>query len=174
MPVDLRYPTGKFTLPTHTGSEDRSARITAIRDLPARIRSLTQSLSDLNLASTYRSGGWSIRQIVHHLADSHINCHCRFRLALTEDEPGIRGYAEDKWAELHDAGSAPVALSLDILGGLHARWALLLDSMTEADFARGFVHPHLGRRSLDQTLALYAWHGRHHEAHIRIARGIEP
>jgi uncharacterized damage-inducible protein DinB len=123
-------------------------------------------LSEEQLDTAYRPGGWTIRQVVHHVADSHLNSYTRFRLALTEDTPAIKGYDQERWAELPDAKTAPVLVSLVLLEALHRRWVQLLRSMAPADFARTFVHSELGKVTLDRNLALYAWHGDHHTGHI--------
>ena len=133
---------------------------------PATLRAAIGGLSDAQLDSPYRPGGWTVRQVVHHLADSHINSYVRFRLALTEDQPLIKPYREDRWAELPDARGGPVEVSLLLLDGLHARWVDLLRPLTDAEWKRAFRHPEIGLISLEQNAALYAWHGRHHVAHI--------
>jgi uncharacterized damage-inducible protein DinB len=130
------------------------------------LRSAVADLNEDQLATPYRPGGWNVRQVVHHLPDSHLNSYIRFRLALTEDNPVVKPYQEAAWAELHDARSAPIELSLALLESLHQRWALLLRSLSERDFARTFQHPELGQLTLAWNLGLYAWHGRHHLAHI--------
>jgi hypothetical protein len=165
--TDLRYPVGRFTTPDPVVAEDRSAWIDTIERLPATLRLAVAGLSPEQLDTPYREGGWTVRQVVHHLPDSHMNSYMRFRLALTENEPTIRPYDEARWAELADARSGPVEPSLTMLEGLHARWALLLRSLTDADWKRTFRHPEHGRVfTLHYTLAMYAWHCRHHLAHI--------
>ena len=134
--------------------------------MPSRLREIVKDLRDGQLDTAYRPGGWTARQVVHHLADSHTNSYCRFRLALTEDLPVIKAYDEARWAELSDAKQAPIELSLTLLDALHGRWVLLLESLTEEDFRRAFRHPEHGEMRLDWTLGLYAWHCRHHVAHI--------
>ena len=126
----------------------------------------SRAAAEEQLETPYRPGGWTVRQLVHHVADSHLNSYTRFRLALTEDAPAIKGYDQERWAELADARTAPVLVSLVLLEALHRRWVQLLRSMTPADFARTFVHSELGKVSLDRNLALYAWHGEHHTGHI--------
>lgn len=163
---DLRYPIGKYDGQV----TDRPSCIQAIADAPARLRAAIQGLSDAQLDTPYREGGWTVRQIVHHLPDSHINSYVRFRLALTEDEPLIKPYEESRWAELADARTAPVEISLNLLESLHRRWVILLRSLTESDWQRKFRHPELGTISLHYTLGLYAWHGRHHVAQIERCR----
>jgi hypothetical protein len=163
MEIDLRYPIGKFD---PSAWPDRDKNIRTIAELPARLADAVGGLSDEQIDTPYRPGGWTLRQTVHHLADSHINSLCRFKLALTEDEaPLIRPYYEDRWAELADS-RMPVDVSLAIVDGVHRRWAALLTSMSDADFQREFVHPETGRWNLEGVAALYAWHSRHHTAHI--------
>jgi hypothetical protein len=163
---DPRYPIGRFAPPAEITSEMRAGFIRDIAALPARVRAAVTPLSPSARQTPYRDGGWTAAQVVHHLADSHINAYVRFRLALTEDSPPIKAYDETRWAELADAGSPDVDASLLILDGVHRRWAALLGSLSAADFERTFVHPKNGLTSLDRQLALYAWHGRHHVAHI--------
>lgn len=163
--ADLRYPVGRFTF---TGADEasRAESIAIIADLPARMRAAVQGLSDAQLDTRYRPDGWTVRQVVHHVPDSHMNAYTRFKLALTEDTPRIKPYEEGKWAELPDGRSGPLAPSLAILDGLHARWTLLLRSMRPEDFDRELDHPEHGKISLNRMLPLYAWHCRHHLAHI--------
>jgi uncharacterized damage-inducible protein DinB len=168
---DLRYPIGKFTTPTSTTAADRKVWIKDIAALPEQMRAMASGLPGELLDRPYRPGGWTVRQVVHHVADSHINSYVRYRLALTEDSPVVKGYDEAKWAELPDARTAPVDWSLAILEAVHRRWVGLLDKMTDADFAREFVHSERGPSSLATTLALYSWHGKHHLAHIRLVTG---
>lgn len=160
---DLRYPVGKFD-PAAPGTRQESIR--TIKELPSNIAGSVNGLSDNQLDTPYRDGGWTLRQTVHHVADSHINSFCRFKLALTEAEtPTIRPYYEDRWAELADS-ALPVDVSLKIIEGVHARWGKLLDSMSNEDFAREFIHPETGKWPLERAIALYAWHSRQHTAHI--------
>jgi hypothetical protein len=163
---DLRYPVGKFQFPDAVSAEERKRYITEIAEAPAKLRSAVGGLSDQQLDTSYRPGGWTVRQVVHHVPDSHLNSYVRFRLALTEEEPTIKAYFEDRWAELPDARTAPVEISLRLLECLHARWVGLLRSLDEAQWKRTFRHPELGLISLEKNAALYAWHGRHHVAHI--------
>ncbi len=163
---DLRYPVGKFQFPEVVTSGERRLFIDQIAQTPARLRAAVNGLSDEQLEIPYRPDGWTVRQVVHHVPDSHLNSYCRFKLALTEDQPAIKGYAEDRWAELPDARGGPVEVSLRLLECLHSRWVALLRSLTEAEWKRTFRHSELGLVRLDQNAALYAWHGRHHEAHI--------
>jgi DinB family protein len=165
MEVDLRYPIGKFDLLETLTSEERREHMEAIAATPARLYAAVSGLKPEQLDTPYRPGGWTVRQVAHHLPDSHMNAFIRFKLALTEDEPTIKPYREDRWAELADA-KAPIEPSLALLENLHKRWVLLLRSLAPADFARKLRHPELGLLTLDQTLAMYGWHGRHHVAHI--------
>ena len=167
MNEDLRYPVGKFEMPTEWNAADIAKSRHILGLLPVKLKSAVSGLSDTQLDTPYRDGGWTVRQTVHHVADSHMNAYCRFRLALTEDLPTIKPYLEAKWAELPDARTLPVAPSFEILDGVHARLLTLIDSMTPEQWQRGFVHPEHGRTmNLWQTAALYAWHSRHHVAHI--------
>lgn len=168
--MDLRYPIGPFEWKGESSEDERRQRIERIETAPVRLMAAVQGLSEEQLETAYRPGGWTLRQVVHHVADSHLNSYTRFRLALTEDTPTIKGYDQERWAELSDARTAPVLVSLVLLEALHRRWVQLLRSMTPADFARMFVHSELGRVSLDRNLALYAWHGDHHTAHITALR----
>jgi uncharacterized damage-inducible protein DinB len=161
-----RYPIGRYAPPSSIDEEQRRAWIQQIERLPAGVRDAVADLNETQLEVPYRANGWTIRQVVHHLPDSHMNSYTRFRLALTEDNPAIKAYEEAAWAELADARSAPIELSLSLLESLHRRWVILLRSMGAADFARTFQHPEAGRTTLDHSLGLYAWHGRHHLAQI--------
>lgn len=168
--MDLRYPIGRFEYQGENTEEQRRQLIDRIENMPARLRAAVQGLTPAQLDTEYRPGGWTVRQVVHHVPDSHINSYCRFRLALTEDTPSVKGYDQERWAELSDARTAPVEVSLALLESVHRRWVLLLRSLTPADFARAFVHSELGPVTLDRNLALYAWHGDHHVAHIAALR----
>jgi hypothetical protein len=163
---DLRYPVGRFKFPDAVSSDDRAKFIDQIAEAPAKLRAVVTGFSDQQLDTPYRPGGWTVRQVVHHVPDSHLNSYMRFRLALTEDEPAIKAYHEDRWAELPDARTAPVEISLALLESLHRRWVALLRSLSDEDWKRRFRHPELGLLSLEKNAALYAWHGRHHVAHI--------
>ncbi|MGA2133669.1 MAG: YfiT family bacillithiol transferase [Bryobacteraceae bacterium] len=167
--TDLRFPMGRFEYPGASTPEQRLAFISRIQAAPARLRAAVSGLNTEQLDTEYRPGGWTVRQVVHHVPDSHINSYCRFRLALTEDTPAIKGYDEGAWAKLPDS-RGPVDISLALLESLHQRWLLLLRSMTPADFGRTFLHSELGPVTLDRNLALYAWHGDHHTAHITSLR----
>ena len=168
---DLRYPIGKVPWPTAVVTdEQRQGYIREIEEAPARLRAAVQGLSPEQLDAPYRPGGWTVRQVTHHLPDSHMNAYVRVKLALTETQPQIKTYDEKQWAELGDSRTAPVEVSLALLESLHQRWVLLLRSLRPEDFARTFQHPEMGAVSLDKTLCLYAWHGRHHVAHIAALR----
>jgi uncharacterized damage-inducible protein DinB len=170
MTEDLRYPVGKPVMESNLTPERRAAMISEIANLPSHLRDAIAGLTEAQLDTPYRPGGWTVRQVVHHLADSHLNSFTRFKLALTEDNPTIKPYDEKRWAEMDDARTAPVETSLAVLAGLHYRWEILLQSATDADFARTFNHPERGKMSLETTLCLYAWHCRHHVAHITSLR----
>jgi uncharacterized damage-inducible protein DinB len=163
---DPRYPIGRFSPPADVTPDMRETFIDDIARLPGRLRAAVQPLGETERQTPYREGGWTVAQVVHHLADSHVNAYVRLRLALTEDSPAITAYDENQWAKLADAGASDVEPSLRILEGVHQRWSALLRSLQPADFARTFVHPKNGLTPLDRQLALYAWHGRHHLAHI--------
>jgi len=163
---DLRYPIGKFKYEGTLSEEQKQTSLNDIARTPANLRAAIKGLSEAQLDTSYRPGGWTVRQVVHHLPDSHMNSYVRFKLALTEDEPTIKPYAEDKWAELADTKATPVEVSLTLLDSLHDRWVRLLRSLTPDDWKKTFRHPVLGAMTLEKTLALYAWHGRHHVAHI--------
>lgn len=167
---DLRYPIGKFKYDGPASKEQSQRLIDDVARIPADLRSAVNGLSPAQLDTPYRPGGWTVRQVVHHLPDSHMNSYVRFKLALTEDEPTIKPYAEDRWAELADTRATPIETSLTLLDSLHERWVTLLHSLTPEQWKRSFRHPELGPMSLEKALALYAWHGRHHLAHIRNLR----
>jgi hypothetical protein len=167
---DLRFPIGRYHPPNVMSEEWRTRSIAELDRLPQELQHVVEDLDDRQLDTPYRPDGWTIRQVVHHLPDSHLNSYVRFRLALTEDSPVIKPYEEAAWAELPDAMTAPIQPSLQLLSGLHARYVLLLQSLRDNDFARTFRHPELGEKRLDWTLGLYAWHGQHHVAHIRSVR----
>jgi uncharacterized damage-inducible protein DinB len=169
--VDPRYPIGKFQWSDgEVTAQERAERITQIAECPARMRAAVDGLTDAQLDTPYRDGGWTVRQVVHHVPDSHMNAYVRFKLGLTETEPTIKPYEEDRWARLPDARTAPIELSLAILDALHERWVLVLRAMRDTDFARTIKHPESGVQTLDRVLALYAWHGRHHVAHVTSLR----
>jgi DinB superfamily len=162
----LRYPIGSFKRAESFTPEERTAAIEGIRQLPQNLRSALAAFSEGQLETPYRPDGWTVRQLVHHVADSHMNAYTRVRLALTEDWPTIFAYKEDRWAELPDARTAAVSPSLDLLQALHVRWVRLFSSLDEQDWKRGYSHPENGRQSVEQAVILYDWHGRHHTAHI--------
>jgi hypothetical protein len=164
--MDLRYPIGEFEWRGENSEDERLRYLNEIEQAPAHLRAAVAGLSNEQLDTPYRPGGWTVRQVVHHVPDSHMNSYVRFRLALTEEQPTIKPYQENHWAELTDARTAPIEMSLALLESLHARWILLLRGLGPQDFARRFRHPELGTVSLDRNLALYAWHGRHHVAHV--------
>jgi uncharacterized damage-inducible protein DinB len=164
--TDPRYPIGKFQVLTTVDDAQRRELIQQIAEAPSRLRDVVRGLSDKQLDTPYREGGWTVRQVVHHLPDSHMNAYMRIKLALTENEPTIKPYREQLWAELFDARTGPIEPSTQILESLHERWVMLLRSLSPSDFSRTFRHPEHGVRNVDWILQLYAWHGRHHVAHI--------
>jgi hypothetical protein len=164
--MDPRYPVGKFAMPTGITPALRQTAIEEIANSPANVRAAVAGLTDPQLDTPYREGGWTVRQVVHHIADSHMNAYVRLRLALTESEPTIKPYQEADWARLEDAQHAPVEISLNLLEPLHDRWVRLLRSVTPEQYARPVRHPESGLRNVDWLHFLYAWHGRHHTAHI--------
>jgi uncharacterized damage-inducible protein DinB len=169
--TDPRFPIGKFQRPAETPTAaERSALIEQIAAAPGRLRMAVAGLDQAQLDTPYRDGGWSVRQVIHHLPDSHLNAYTRFKLALTEEFPTIRPYEEDKWAELPDSRETPTAVSLDLLQALHSRWVVVLETMQPDDYTRKLNHPVNGPMTLDTMLALYAWHGRHHVAHVTALR----
>jgi uncharacterized damage-inducible protein DinB len=170
---DSRYPIGKFHYDGPPSEEQMRAFLDEIAQTPANLRSVVKGLSDAQLDTPYRDGGWTVRQVVHHVPDSHMNSYVRFKLALTEDDPTIKPYAEDRWAELADTKSTPIEVSLTLLDSLHDRWVRLLRSLHADDWKKTFRHPALGPMTLEKTLALYAWHGKHHVAHITELRKRE-
>jgi len=163
---DPSYPIGKFHYDDAPSDEQKRVFLEQIAETPANLRAAIKGLSDTQLDTPYRTGGWTVRQVVHHVPDSHMNSYVRFKLALTENEPTIKPYAEDRWAELADTKATPIEVSLTLLDSLHDRWVRLLRSLNADDWERTFRHPELGPMTLEKTLALYAWHGRHHVAHI--------
>ncbi len=169
--TDLAYPIGKFVWPTGPSSPPERARwIDEIAATPAALRAALAGLSPAQLDTPYRPGGWTVRQVAHHLPDSHLHAYARFKLAITEDRPTIKPYDEKAWADLADVATVPVETSLAFLEALHARWVAFLRSLPDAAWARTFVHPELGVVVLEKNLALYAWHGRHHVAHVTSLR----
>ena len=167
---DPRYPIGRFSPDTAPTPATRARHIEAIASLPQRMRQAVARLKDNQLNTPYREGGWTARQVVHHVPDSHLNAYIRFKLAMTEENPTIKPYDETAWAALKDSELTPVDVSLNLLEFLHARWAVLLRSLNPEDFQKKFVHPDSGPHDLDWLLGLYAWHGNHHLAHITSLR----
>lgn len=163
---DIRYPVGKFQRPQSLTDAQRSTAIDAIAAMPAKLRAAVRGLNESQLDTPYRPDGWTVRQVVHHVPDSHANAYTRFKLALTEDVPTIKPYDENAWAKLDDVRSTPIETSLVLLESLHDRWVRLLRSIAPADFDRQLSHPENGVMNLHQLLALYAWHGDHHVAHV--------
>lgn len=168
--MDLRYPIGRFQMDGEFTDEKRRQCIQDIAEAPARLRAAVQGLADEQLNTPYREGGWTLRQVVHHVPDSHLNSYVRFKWAMTEEAPAIKAYFEDRWAELQDARTAPIEVSLAMLESLHKRWVLFLDSLTLEDYARTLNHPEQGAVTLGRNLCLYAWHGKHHVAHVHSLR----
>ena len=164
----LKYPIGKYKRPETITPSHISEWIDEIEILPGRLKKTVNGLSEMQLETPYREGGWTVRQVVHHVPDSHMNAYIRFKWSLTEDKPTIKLYFESKWAELDDGKNSPVDVSLSLLEALHRRWVLLLRSMSPADFKRTFIHPDQGKElSLEHLAGMYAWHGQHHLAHIQ-------
>ena len=170
---DPRYPVGTFSFNPAPTSDTRAICIRAIAEAPALLRMAVIGLDDRQLATPYRPGGWTVREVVHHVPDSHLNAYCRFKFALTEDGPTIKPYDEAAWARLADTALTPPDVSLALLDALHSRWVALLKSMTAEDFARPLQHPEHGKMTLDWMLQLYAWHGRHHAGHVTELRKRE-
>ncbi|MEP6783583.1 MAG: YfiT family bacillithiol transferase [Acidobacteriota bacterium] len=162
--MDPQYPTGKFVFDPNATADSRRQNIAAIGSFPAELKAVMPAAQ---IDKPYRDGGWTVRQVVHHVADSHMNAFGRFRLALTEDKPTIKLYNETEWAKLADSKLDP-ALSIQILDALHQRWHAMLLAMTDADFKRELIHPDYGPRPIDWFLQMYAWHGRHHIGHIKL------
>ena len=167
---DLRYPIGKLDRKSTLSPDERRAALDGIAAAPARLRTAVRDLGDSQLDTPYRPGGWTVRQLVHHVADSHMNAYIRFRLALTEDNPTIKPYDEALWAELPDMRAMPVAVSLDLLDRLHERMVFMLRGIPASSFARPLTHPENGPMTIDALLNVYAWHGRHHTAHVTALR----
>lgn len=167
---DSQYPVGKFERRDHLTMDDRRALIATIAACAPKLRDAVANLSDEQLDTPYRDGGWTVRQVTHHIPDSHLNAYVRLKLALTEDEPTIKPYEEAQWAEMADTRNVPVGVSLALLDSLHVRFVAVLESMSEADFQRKLRHPDHGLVDLDWLLQLYAWHSRHHVAHITSLR----
>ncbi|HJZ65589.1 MAG TPA: putative metal-dependent hydrolase [Candidatus Acidoferrum sp.] len=164
--MDPRYPIGKFEMPAQVTAALRQAAIETIAETPAKFRAAVRGLNESQLDTPYRDGGWTVRQVIHHVPDSHLNAYVRLKLALTESAPTIKPYAEDKWAQLADSRSTPIEVSLSLLESLHTRWDLLWRSLAPEDFSRKLIHPDHGERNIDWLVFIYAWHGEHHNAHI--------
>ncbi len=162
---DHRYPIGKFQRPQTIAAAERADAISVLAELPGQLRSAVSGLREVQLDTPYRDGGWTVRQVVHHIADSHMNALVRVKLALTEEWPTIKPYDEAEWARLGDM-SMPIDTPLELIESLHARWVKLLQSLDEPQWKRGFDHPESGRQTIEQATMLYAWHPRHHTAHI--------
>lgn len=170
---ELRYPVGRFVAPDPITAAHRQEWLDVLAAAPANLQRAVAGLSDAQLDTPYREGGWTVRQVVHHLADTHLNCYVRFKLALTENEPTIKLYDENRWSELLDARTAPVSASLGLFESLHYRWVLLLRSLSDADWQKAVRHPERGLIPLERLLGTYAWHARHHTAHISQLRQVK-
>ncbi len=170
--LNLSYPIGKFQWTGPNTDTQRAGFISDISAVPEKLRAAVSGLNNAQLDTPYRPGGWTVRQLVHHIADSHMNAYIRFKLALTETEPLVKPYDEKAWAELPDS-KLPIDVSLQLVDSLHERWSVVLSGMKSADFNRTLKHPELGIVDLDRYVALYAWHGKHHVAHITSLRERE-
>ena len=173
MTTDLRYPVGKLTYDSDITDGKRTAWIRQIAEAPAALRAAVEDLSDAQLDTPYRPEGWTVRQVVHHVPDSHMNAYIRYKWTLTEADPTIKPYNEAAWANLADTRLTPVSVSLDLLDAVHRRWVVLLESLKDDDFAKPLRHPEYGAMTLDRLLQMYAWHGRHHVAHVTSLRTRE-
>jgi uncharacterized damage-inducible protein DinB len=167
---DVRYPVGAYRKPAIISTAERERYVEEIAATPGRLRAAVEGLTDSQVDTPYRDGGWTVRQVVHHLPDSHLNAYVRFKLALTEEDPLIRTYEESLWAELPEARSAPIGMSLALLDAIHTRWVASMRSLPVSSFERRYRHPEMGLMSLNEQLAHYAWHGRHHVGHIAALR----
>jgi DinB superfamily len=170
--VDPRFPVGVFEAPASISADERTGAVASLAELPEQLRNAVDGLNSAQLATPYREGGWTLRQVVHHVADSHMNAFVRVKLALTEDWPTVKTYDEAAWAKLHDM-AAPVEWSLEMVEALHARWVMLLQSLEERQWQRGYIHPADGRVTVEMSALTYAWHSRHHVAHITHLRAKE-
>jgi len=171
--IELQYPTGKFSYPNQYDEETLKSWIKAIQIFPHKLKALVKDLSESELKKTYRPEGWTIKQVIHHCADSHMNAYIRIKLALTEENPTIKPYKENLWAQLPDSDECPIGISLEILEGVHHRWLILLNHLQEKDWIKTYNHPESGKiTSLRDMTALYAWHCGHHLAHIELALGL--
>jgi uncharacterized damage-inducible protein DinB len=164
--VDLKYPIGKFEFPGKYQADDRKMLILEIALVPQKLKEALRGFSSEQMDISYRPGGWTVRQLVSHIADSHINAYTRFKFGLTEDTPDIKLYDQEKWVGLGDTLNSDVNVSITLIEALHQKWVVLLESLNEADFMRTIYHPENGIMTLDNLLGLYEWHGRHHVAHI--------
>ena len=164
--MDPRYPLGKLEMPVEPSSARRQQAIDEIAVAPAKFRAAVVGLSDAQLETPYREGGWTVRQVIHHVPDSHLNAYVRLKLALTEEKPTIKPYDEAAWANLADSKTTPIEVSLVLLDSVHSRWDRLWRSLAPADFSRALIHPDNGERNIDWLLFVYEWHGKHHTAHI--------
>lgn len=173
MTDDLRYPTGKFSFDADVTPARRATFIAAIREAPGAFRSAVRGLNEDQINTPYRPGGWTVRQVVHHVPESHMNAFTRFKLGLTEDNPTVKPYDENAWVQLADIRREPIETSLVLLDSLHKRWVTLLETMTPEEFGRTVFHPEMQQVSLDFLLQMYAWHGRHHATHITALRSRE-
>jgi DinB family protein len=170
--IDPRYPIGKFVKPEPITADDRLNAIASLAEMPEELRNAVEGLDAVQLNTPYREGGWTVRQLVHHIADSHMNAFIRTRLALTEDLPTVSAYDENAWAKLHDS-MAPAEWSLELIESLHARWVMMLQALKEEQWKRGYRHPDHGPMTVEFTTLIYAWHSRHHVAHITHLRTQE-
>lgn len=165
----LKFPIGEFAAPKTITTSNIDNWIAEIESLPLRLKETVAKLSNKQLASEYRPNGWIGKQVIHHVADSHMNAFIRFKLTLTEDKPTIKPYEQDKWVELSDVSDAPIQLSIDLISNLHARWTILLKSLSQDDFEREYIHPEYNYTvPLKKVVGLYAWHGNHHLAHLKL------
>lgn len=164
--MDPRYPIGPLQIPVDVTPARRQEAIEAIAEAPAKLRAAARGLDDLQLDTPYREGGWTVRQVIHHVPDSHLNAYVRLKLALTEEKPTIKPYDEAAWAKLADSRSTPIEISQMLLDAIHGRWDRLWRSLKAEDFARKLIHPDHGERTVDWLLFVYEWHGKHHTAHI--------
>nr|WP_306432057.1 putative metal-dependent hydrolase [Lysinibacillus fusiformis] len=168
---ELRYPIGEFQCPTEVTSQHVKEWLKDIRLLPQQLEAALSGASEQELAKSYRENGWTVKQLIHHIADSHMNSYIRFKLALTEDEPTIKPYNEAEWAMLPDS-EMPIATSLQLIESLHGRWVYLLTSLSDEQLQRAFNHPDSGLTTLEQAIGIYAWHGKHHLTHIQNALAL--
>ena len=170
--TDLRFPIGEFTMPAPVTPKLRADAIAAIAELPIKMRDAVRGLSEAQLDTPYRPGGWTVRQVVHHVPDSHLHAYVRVKLALTEENPTIKPYDQDAFAGLPDQ-KLPIDVSLSLLDSLHARWVAVLNALTPQQFARPLYHPEIGAITIDYLVQTYGWHSRHHVAHITRLRELE-